>query len=385
MISGKFTWYDLALFLGMGVTVWRVVVQDHILARAKKDLERLSRKHPPTDDHGHQPVPSPPDEILVADSWWEPSVTQIAIARAAGFGAWLGYFKQTATDDIYSGWSDATFKLVQAGGLKTGAYCSQHDDPTWVRTRAAALGIIAILDDESGIDPDNSGTDAWLTTAGAHLYGGSGVQATHRTHGHVGYVFSEYPTAGNPSGLNWPNGFAIPEPPRPLGWQYSDKGSIAGLTVDLSIFDPAIFGQPIIVEEDDDVKPAFWDSTSAPWQSNQNWAWVDTQGNLKHAWSGGGIETLASDLIPSSQVGMFIIYNDPGNPAGGGYIELTALTMDGRLQHFWGGTAAPWGMELLGTAEPLVATGGGLTVGQAAELSNAVAALGRIEAALKGA
>lgn len=175
------------------------------------------------------------------DSWEQPNAAQIAAAKAAGYAFWMGYFKQTATDDIYSGWTDATFESVKAGGLLTGAYCSQLDDPTWVRTRAASLGIIAILDDESGIDSDNAGTDAWLSTAGAHLYGGSAVQATHRTHAHLGYVFSEYPTAGNPNGLNWPAGFAQPSPARPMGWQYSDKGSVGGLSVDLSVFDPAFW------------------------------------------------------------------------------------------------------------------------------------------------
>jgi hypothetical protein len=157
----------------------------------------------------------------------------------------MGYFKQTPTDDIYSGWPDAEFELVKAGGLLTGAYCSQLDDPTWVRTRATALGIISILDDESGIDADNAGTDGWLATSGAHLYGGSGVQATHRTHGHPGYVFAEYPTAGNPDGLNWPPGVAPPVPARPMGWQYADSGRVGGLSVDLSVFDPAIFGAPV--------------------------------------------------------------------------------------------------------------------------------------------
>ena len=183
-----------------------------------------------------------PELIHVVDSWEEPTAAQVAAAKGAGYGAWLGYFKESATDRIYHGWQDSTFELVKAGGLLTGDYCSQLDDPTWVRNRAASLGIIAILDDESGIDPDNAGTDAWLAAAGAHIYGGSGVQAAHRTHSHLGYVFSEYPAAGNPSGLNWPNGFAVPDPPRPMGWQYSDKGSVGGLSVDLSVFDPAIFG-----------------------------------------------------------------------------------------------------------------------------------------------
>lgn len=189
--------------------------------------------------------------IQVADSWEEPTDAQFAAAKAAGISAWLGYFKETSTDNIFHGWADATFQRAKAAGILTGDYCSQLDDPTWVRSRAASLGIIAILDDESRIDPDNSGTDAWLTTAGAHLYGGSGVQAAHRTHGHTGYVFSEYPTGGNPTGTNWPPGFAQPTPPRPMGWQYSDKGSVGGITVDLSVFDSALFGAPAPIKEDD--------------------------------------------------------------------------------------------------------------------------------------
>lgn len=177
--------------------------------------------------------------ILVADSWEEPTDAQFVAAKAAGYSAWLGYFKETATDNIYHGWADATFRRAQAAGLLTGDYCSQLDDPAWVRARAASLGIVAILDDESGIDPDNAGTDAWLAAAGAGLYGGSAVQATHLTHAHPFYVFSEYPAGGNPSTVNWPPGIAAP--PQPKGWQYSDKGSIGGLAIDLSVFDDAIY------------------------------------------------------------------------------------------------------------------------------------------------
>jgi hypothetical protein len=156
-------------------------------------------------------------EILVADSWWEPTAQQIAEAKAAGYGAWLGYF---AGSNVYHGWADATFQRVLAGGLKTGAYCSQGSDPAQIKAHAAALGIVALLDDESGLHADDSGTDPWLAASGAALYGGIAVQTTHRTHGHPGYIFAAYP--GITETTSWPSYAAATSPRMPQGWQWAD-------------------------------------------------------------------------------------------------------------------------------------------------------------------
>lgn len=175
--------------------------------------------------------------------------------------------------------------------------------------------------------------------------------------------------------------------------QYLNGQPVAGLTVDLDRALVDDFGQfPLVnqpkpqLPEDDDVKPAFWDNKSAPWQPNQNWVWVDTHGNVKHAWSNGGesAETLPSKdgsgasfaILPSSALGFFIIYDDPTNPAAGGAVELTAQTVDGRLAHFWshGGPKGTdgWAVQLLGSVMPVVpvAAGGGLNAADEAALQD---------------
>jgi hypothetical protein len=57
-MTGGFTWYDLALFAGMAVTVWRVIVQNHVIATAKSELEKLKWMHAGTTEQ-HPPEPSP--------------------------------------------------------------------------------------------------------------------------------------------------------------------------------------------------------------------------------------------------------------------------------------------------------------------------------------
>jgi len=184
--------------------------------------------------------------ILVADSVMPPSAAQIAAAKAAGYGAWLGGF---AGPNILYGWADADFRRVIAGGLLTGAYCSRLADPLAMKARAAGLGIVLIQDDESGIAPfDIAATDAFLVASGASLYGGSQVMSAHYAHAHPAYVYAGYP--GGVQTTTWPPGVAAP--PQPKGWQWANAnlhpqpfGSI-----DTSNFDPAVLAAPTPTKED---------------------------------------------------------------------------------------------------------------------------------------
>lgn len=186
--------------------------------------------------------------ILVADSAGPPTDAQIAAAKAAGVGAWCGYFSN-GSDNILENWPDSAFQAVLAGGLKTLAFCSQLNDPASCKARAASLGIPICLDCESGIAPDNAATEAWILASGSGLYGGSVAQANHATHSHSFYVFAEYP--GWTQTASWPPGAAQPSPARPMAWQWADNGSYGGRTVDLSNYDAAIFGSAPTTEEAD--------------------------------------------------------------------------------------------------------------------------------------
>lgn len=193
-----------------------------------------------------------PDVILVADSSADPSPAQVAAAKAAGYGAWLGYRASSANENLLHPWPASAFAVVRAGGLLTGAFYSGLDDPAWAKADAASLGIPGLLDCESGIRGDGAWTDPWLATSGFGLYGGSAVQANHVTHGHRAYVFAAYPGAGETA--SWPSGVAAP--PQPKGWQWADPTvhPVSFAAIDTSNYEEAVLLPP---EEDEMYLVAF--------------------------------------------------------------------------------------------------------------------------------
>jgi hypothetical protein len=177
--------------------------------------------------------------IPVVDSLIPPTPEKVALAKAAGIGAWLGGFNGPG---IAYAWTDADFQTVLDGGLQTGAYVSRLADPAAMKARAAALGIVIIQDDEAGIAPVVTAlTDDFLNASGAGLYGGGAVMAAHRTHGHPCYIYAAYP--GGIQTANWPPpGVEPPSPSAPTGWQYMGTHGEPYGTVDASNFDSAILG-----------------------------------------------------------------------------------------------------------------------------------------------
>src|SRR6267142_5618724 len=99
-----------------------------------------------------------------------PSNASIVTAKAAGVGAWWGYF-QGPNILTSHWWSDEDFKRVQSFGLATGAYCSGFALASEMHARAVRLGIPIALDVEGGIRGDGNWVDEWLATASAGLYG----------------------------------------------------------------------------------------------------------------------------------------------------------------------------------------------------------------------
>ena len=271
--------------------------------------------------------------ILVADSVMPPSAAQIAAAKAAGYGAWLGGF---AGPNILYGWADADFRRVIAGGLLTGAYCSRLADPLAMKARAAGLGIVLIQDDESGIAPfDIAATDAFLVASGASLYGGSQVMSAHYAHAHPAYVYAGYP--GGVQTTTWPPGVAAP--PQPKGWQWANANLHPQPfgSVDTSNFEPGLLEGAMTPEQAQQLQ-ALWDIFFEPYAAGDA------------PWS--NVEVLRRQLA------------DLGAP----YTPNSVIPFQ---------------------PDPMPApSGGGLTAAQAAALASVpdlVAAVGRIEAALKGA
>ena len=186
--------------------------------------------------------------VIAADSWWAPTAAQLAAARAAGVGAWLGYFEVPGDHIFGGGWSDQDFQAALASGLRTGAFCSGWDDPAACAARARRLGIRIYLDDETSIRGDGPWADPWLAASGACLYGESPVMQAHLDHGHPGYVVADY--TADP-GSTWVGGLALPAPLRPTGRQYAGDQAAglayvpAGRAVDLSRLDPQLLSQPL--------------------------------------------------------------------------------------------------------------------------------------------
>lgn len=157
-----------------------------------------------------------------------PTPAQARAAYAAGVRVWGGYLgtRPAAELGLVAVWSREDFAVVQDAGLSAIGFCSGWDDPATAGQLARAWDVRPLLDDEDGIrlltTPD--WRPAWLSAAGAGLYGVAGRQniaAPWR-------IVAEYPDAGCP-GAAWP---AEPEPAEPHGWQCQGTHIELGLSVD---------------------------------------------------------------------------------------------------------------------------------------------------------
>lgn len=350
--------------------------------------------------------------VTGVDSWWEPDSAQIAAAKAAGYGAWLGYISNGSyahPDGIYHGWADATFQAIQAAGLLTAAYCSSRDDAAWVKAKAASLGIRAILDCEPSVMSnwaDAAAQDAWLNVSGTAVYGSgprygaTNVMNQHLGHGHPGLVLADYSLGDE--GTTWPVRDSRPSGSL-TGWQYAGGVDFAGGQVDIGHYDLALLQlhapQPIPIEENNDMAGyiASWkwpekDATTQSGGRQQNTACTTGDGRVVYSWfDGAKWDDEVSLKDPQGNVLTTVI---PGTLAPAqntqGQVHLWALTTDGNEAHWWQGVNdADWSCQYVasGLVPPLPtqATGGGLTAAQAQQLNDVQAKLAAIEAALKGA
>src|SRR5215472_13783959 len=110
------------------------------------------------------------------------------------------------------------------------AFCSGWDDPTALRTMAAAWNVRLCLDVESGIRGDGPWVQPWLDASGAGLYGVAGVHAGRRAAFHI---LARYP--GFDPGVTWDGG--VLRPPGPVGWQWLGGHLEFGLDVDRGWYD----------------------------------------------------------------------------------------------------------------------------------------------------
>lgn len=210
------------------------------------------------------------------DSAYPPNDAQLAAAVANGHAGWNGYF---AGPNILNGWSKADFDRVKRHGLSTMAYCSGWSPPADIRAQSAAWAVRTALDVEGGIraliHPDDraylaaarprlvvpaelrraSLTGApyrldslaelksasawiqpWLDAAGSGQYGNYWVHPGVRA---PFYVLAAYPTAGDPLDASWWT--ATARPGSLCGWQFHGSMPFAGMTIDLSWFDDALY------------------------------------------------------------------------------------------------------------------------------------------------
>ena len=177
--------------------------------------------------------------MKVLDSATPPTANQVAQAKAAGFSVWLGYVGQHS-DNLLHPWASSDFMTVISGGLRTGAFCSGVDDPTWVRQEAESLDVRLLwLDVEDGIKSDGAWVEPWVATAGAGIYGNGSVIDNHPNASVPSFVLAAYPNQGNQT-ATWDSSYAT-LPSKPHGWQWAGTVSMFGTTVDLSNYDDSIF------------------------------------------------------------------------------------------------------------------------------------------------
>lgn len=310
--------------------------------------------------------------MKVVDSGAQPTDAQLATAKAAGVGAWLGYRASSSAMNLAYPWPAETFARIKAAGLLTGAYYSGLEDPAWAKADAAALGIPGFLDCESAIRGDGAWTDPWLEATGFRLYGDASVQTVHWTHGHAGYVFAGYP--GGAQTATWPSYAPQPNPPRPMGWQYLGTQSTPYGVVDLCNFDAELLGE-------DGMRLGIFFATvvagpdagqTGQFLSNgMTFRWIPP--DYKNA-QGAAVSPLAditTETGPWFNNGLSV-ETWPGGPVA----DVTAF----------GVPADPNTAAMLGLPYPYPPpSGGGLTAAEAQQLSDLAAAVARIEAALKTA
>jgi hypothetical protein len=280
--------------------------------------------------------------MIAVDSSSVPTAAQVAAARAAGVQAWLGYIAEKPNDDIADPWPASAFAAVRASGLLTGAYCSGLDDPGWVKAAAAALGIVAILDDETSVRGDGPWVDPWLAASGTGLYGGSAVQTAHQSHGHPFYIAALYPQPAVTQTALWPASFAVPSPARPLGWQYGGDWTMPYGNVDVCNFDPLILEPPGVTDMGytaaifyAGIQVVFEvDGDGVMWQRY----WTSTSGGYQAAQLPAGAVTVSAivDTVQSQW-------------------HVYALGTDGSLLHWYASTSAPpWYVGTLPGASAVV-------------------------------
>lgn len=177
-------------------------------------------------------------------SYDRPTAAQAAAAKAAGIGWWFGYLatvRAPGSFNLVSPWGRASFQVLQAAGLRAGAFCSGWDDPTLLRQLAAEWGLVCLLDHEPGIRPDGPWVQPWLDASGFGLYATRSLQGYRAPY----RIAAEYPAAGCTGGT-WP---VMPAPSEPHGWQCQGTHTEFGLSVDRSALDDWFGGTDMTDEE----------------------------------------------------------------------------------------------------------------------------------------
>lgn len=166
----------------------------------------------------------------VDSSFARPNLQTIQAAVAAGVRNWSGYLTTRPGVNIAAPWPASDFDITRQAGSMPIAYCSGWDDPTAVKEAAAAAGVRACLDVESGIRGDGPWVQPWLDESGAGLYGNPSVHAGRTAAFHI---LADYLTYDPHS--TWPAW--LHRPAAPCGWQWRGTHVEFGLGVDSTWLD----------------------------------------------------------------------------------------------------------------------------------------------------
>lgn len=172
-------------------------------------------------------------------SFSAPTLAQAKVAYAAGVRVWGGYFGSRDRLGLAVRWNRLSFWNLQQAGIIPIGFCSGNDDPDWIRTTAAAWGILPCVDVETGIRVDGSWVRPWVQRARCGLYGLASVH--YRAGEPLGRsalfnIVARYPKGGCGGGLAW-DPAAGPEPPVPCAWQCQGSHAEFDLEVDSANYD----------------------------------------------------------------------------------------------------------------------------------------------------
>jgi hypothetical protein len=255
-----------------------------------------------------------------------PSAADADAARYAGIGVWGGYLATRADVGLLAPWPRGAFENARRCGGTPIGFCSGWDDPRAIRELAAAWNVRPCLDDEPGIRADGFDRQAWVTAAGAGLYGLLRV--------HVGVTAAFHIAALYPGflpGATWP---VRVRPDSPCGWQWQGTHpGPGGRSVDSLVLDPWFGAPPAPAPAPPPKEEAVTGPIAVAVFDGMLHTFQVFQGSLRHRWQGP--DGWEDEVLPGASGLEFEAPVYASTTDVPGQIQLWIPRADGGAHHAW--------------------------------------------------